>query len=262
MKSKAIIAIILATATMTACSNGSKESANSAHVDSLQIDSGTIVAESVIETKANEPLVEIVDTCMLRIYYPNYSRIDLVCGDMPKKDNDSVILVCAASYTAKYLDHFDHENIIGNHISGGKLYNGAPSKSYRGAFTFYDEKPHFAYDNWNEDYRQAASKGGCGFAQDMMIHDGGIVDHSREDSSKTLFRALCLINGKVAVADSKEEIPFGDFITNLLNAGATEAIYLDMGGWKHSWYRDESGNPVEIHPAPTKYATNWITFYR
>ena len=27
--------------------------------------------------------VEIVDTCNLWIYYPNYSRIDLVCGEMP-----------------------------------------------------------------------------------------------------------------------------------------------------------------------------------
>lgn len=44
---------------------------------------------------------------------------------------------------------------------------------------------------------------------------------------------------------------------------ATEALYLDMGpGWNYSWYRDENGNPVEIHSIPTEYATNWITFYQ
>ena len=153
-------------------------------------------------------------------------------------------------------------NIIGNHVSGGKLYNGVPSNTYKGAFSYYDDKPHFAYDNWNRDFKQASSKGGCGFAQDMIIHNGGIVNHWRDKKSRNLFRALCLIDGKVAIADSKEEIPLGDFITNLLNAGATEAIYLDMGGWKHSWYRDETGKAVDIYPSPTKYGTNWITFYK
>ncbi|MDE5850153.1 MAG: hypothetical protein K2H38_08425, partial [Muribaculaceae bacterium] len=192
---------------------------------------------------------------MLRIYYPNYSSIDLVCGEMPKKENDSVILVCAAAYTVKCLDHFEHTNIIGNHVSGGKLYQGSPNvpkapdkACYRGAFSFYDGKPHFAHDNWNKDFKLASSKGGCGFAQDMMIHKRGIVNHSRENSKRNLFRALCLIDGEVVVADSKEEIQFGDFIINLLNAGATEAIYLDMGGWKHSWYRDENGSAVDIYP--------------
>lgn len=206
--------------------------------------------------------VEILDTCGLRIYHPNYSHIDLVCGKMPQKSEDSVILVCAAAYTVKRLDHFEHTNIIGNHVSGGVLHKGAASKSYRGAFTFYDGQPHFTYDNWNGDFHQASTKGGCGFAQDMMIHKGGIVNHWREDSSKNQFRALCLIDGKVAVADSKEVLPFRDFIQNLINAGATEAIYLDMGGWKHSWRRDEKGDAVDIYPNPTKYGTNWITFYK
>ena len=257
-----------------AIATGCTESKSSQDTDSLPIkptgSNTTIVTTTATQSAATKHTpVEIVDTCNLRIYYPNYSRIDLVCGEMPKKSNDSVILVCVAAYTAKCLDHFDHGNIIGNHVSGGKLYNGAPMNvkkgekaCYRGAFSFYDGKPHFAYDNWNGDFRMAATKGGCGFAQDMMLHKGGIVNHWREDSSRNLFRALCLIDGKVAVADAKEILPFRDFIQNLINAGATEAIYLDMGGWKHSWRRDADGNAIDIHPSPTKYATNWITFYK
>lgn len=264
MKSKALIGIIMMATLVAACSNSGTEK-----VDSALVNSGTVASENVMDIKSTEPFVNIVDTCMLRIYYPKYSRIDLVCEEMPHKDNDSVILVCAAAYTKLCLDNFSHENIVGNHVSGGKLYKGANNAhkssekaSYRGAFSFYDGKPHFAYDDWNDDFRMASSKGGCGFAQDMMIHDGGIVNHSRKNNDEDLYRALCLINGKLAVVDSKEKIPFGDFITNLLNAGASEAIYLDMGGWKHSWYRDESGKAVDIHPSPTKFGTNWITFYK
>ena len=37
----------------------------------------------------------------------------------------------------------------------------------------------------------------------------------------------------------------------------------NMGlGWNYSWCRDSFGNPIEIHSLPTKFATNWITFYR
>lgn len=230
--------------------------------DSNKTDTASIpidVQETIIESK---PSIELEETYSFKIYYPNFSKIDLVCGDMPKKDNDSVIFVCAASYTAKCLDYFEHANIIGNHVSNGKQYSGAPSDTYRGAFSYYDGTPHFSYGNWNADLREASNKGGCLFAQDMMIHDGKIVVHWRNDNSKNLFRALSLINGRVAIVDSKESIPFGKFISLLTKIGATEAIYLDMGGWKHSWYRDENGNPIDIYPNPTKYGTNWITFYK
>ncbi len=254
LKTKNIIWLLVLALAAISCSNKETERAS---------DSINITEEfQDSDTKPN-PLVDIIDTCMLHIYFPHYSKIDLVCGEMPKKDNDSVILVCAAAYTLKYLDHFDHSNIVGNHVSGGKLYKGdSTSKSYRGAFSHYDGEPHFSHENWNVDFRKAVEKGGCLFAQDMMLHEGGIVNHSRKNDDEDLLRALCLINGKLAVADSNEKIPFGDFIQNLLQAGATEAIYLDMGGWKHSWYRDASGNPIDIHPSPTKYGTNWITFYK
>lgn len=107
------------------------------------------------------------------------------------------------------------------------------------------------------------TKGRCGFAQEMMIHKSGVVEHTRSDNNSNEFRALCLIDDKLAIADSKGVVKFGDFIQDLKKAGATEALYLDMGtGWNYSWYRDENGNPIEIHSYPTKYATNWITFYK
>lgn len=213
------------------------------------------------DTCRNIP-VETQETYSLRLYFPNYSNIDLICGKMPEKKDEDVIMVCAASYTSKRLNHFEHSNIIGNHVSGGNLYKGAVSNTYRGAFSFYDGQTHFSYDNWNDDIKEAVKKGGCLFAQDMMIHEGKIVKHWRKDESFNLFRALCLIDGRVAIVDSKRKISFGEFISLLLRINVTEAIYLDMGGWKHSWYRKDDGSAVDIYPPETKYGTNWITFYK
>lgn len=93
---------------------------------------------------------------------------------------------------------------------------------------------------------------GCVYSQEMMIHRGGIVNHSRANNDEDLFQALCLIDGKLAVVDSKGKTHFGDFIHNLSEAGATEAIYLDMGGWKHSCYRDKNCKAINIYPNPNK----------
>lgn len=207
--------------------------------------------------------VQVVDTLGLRIYYPNYSRIDLVCGDMPSKEDDSVIMFAEAAFTGELLDTFRHTNIAGDHVSNGKRYKGFLCKRNNGAFVYYNGKPKFVYRNYSAEFDKAASCVSCGFAQEMIIHNGKKVPHTRKAATTNEFRALCLIYGKVVLADSQGVMKFGDFINNLIKAETTEALYLDMGsGWNYSWYRDAEGNPIEIHPIPTKYATNWIAFFK
>jgi SanA protein len=206
--------------------------------------------------------VIVVDTCGLRVYYPQYSKIDLVCGSMPSKNDKSVIMFAEAAFTGELLDTFKHSNIAGDHVSAGKKERGFRCKRNTGAFLYYDGEAKFINQNISEALDKAAERGGCGFSQEMMIHNGNEVSHMRKSSNSNEFRALCKIGGKVAVVDTKGVMAFGDFINSLLKVGATEALYLDMGtGWNYSWYRDATGTPIEIHPAKTKYATNWITFY-
>lgn len=262
MKSYITIGILIA---ISGCNNSNKEQETGA-LSSIEGISPTEITIDTVQVEGTDkpvlPNVEVIEPIRLRIYYPNYSRIDLVCDKMPEKTDSTVIFMASAAYTVKCKEQFSHDNIIGNHVSGGQQYGGAPSDTYRGAFIYYNNSPKFIYNDWAKELRLAAENGGCGFAQDMMIHEGKEVDHWRESSSVNSFRALCLINGKVAIADSDGKTKFGDFISELLRACATEAIYLDMGGWNYSWYRDNDGKAIEIHPTPNKYATNWITFYK
>ena len=256
------IAILAAIA--TGCT-GSKSSKGTDSVPTEPTESDTaIVTTTATQPAATQPTpVEIADTCNLRIYYPNYSRIDLVCGEMPEKEDESVIMFAEAAFTGELLDSFKHKNIAGDHVSNGRREKGYRCKRNNGAFVWYDGKPKFCIDNYSPELDKAPRNGGCGFAQEMMIHGGKEVAHTRAADNTNEFRALCLIGGRVAIADSNGYMPFGDFIDNILKAGATEALYLDMGpGWNYSWYRDENGTLVELHPSPTKYATNWITFYK
>ncbi|MBQ0114280.1 MAG: hypothetical protein KBT10_00155 [Bacteroidales bacterium] len=213
---------------------------------------GTIMAEGTKREERNG----------LIIYHPSYSNIDLVCGTMPSQADKNVIFCGEAAFTGEYLKVFKHSNILGDHVSSGTRYKGSGCKRNTGAFIYYKGTYKFLYKNYSADLDIAAQNGGMGFGQEMMIHKGKRVPTIRKDSNKNEFRALCELNGKVCIIDTKGVSGFGDFINKLLSEGVTEALYLDMGpGWNYSWWRDSSGKSHLIHQQRMIYTTNWITFY-
>lgn len=218
--------------------------------------------KKVEEANALPPSTHKKEKNGLIIYTPQYSRINLVCGTMPSIEADSVIFCAEAAFTGECLKEFKRSNIGGNHVSGGTFYKGVGMGRNTGAFVYYGGKYRFVYkDGINDALKEAAANGGMGFCQEMMIHSGKRVPCKRKDSNKNEFRALCELDSVLCVIDSKGVSTFGDFIQNLLEAGVTEALYLDMGsGWNYSWYRDSTGTAHEIHKRRIPYTTNWITF--
>ena len=202
------------------------------------------------------------DTLGLIVLYPQYSSIDLVCGNMPEKSDNSVILVAEAAYTGELLNEFKHSNIAGDHVSKGKRYKGFKCKRNTGAFVYYNGRWKFCYKDYLQEMDKTAQNGGAAFGQEMIIHTGKLVEIARKDNNKNQFRALCSHDGKLCIAESKKVVPFGDFKKQLLALGVSDAIYLDMGpGWNHAWYRDKE-KIVELHPKLHNFCTNWITFYK
>lgn len=68
--------------------------------------------------------VTIKTTANLNVYYPEYSKIDLVCGQMPKAALKDVEFCCEAAFTGELLDEFKHSNIADNHICNGEMIKG------------------------------------------------------------------------------------------------------------------------------------------
>ena len=112
----AVVASVMAMVAMAACA---KEN------DADNGDVETVATSETTENKQKEYVLRI-DTLGLKVLYPEFSRVELVCGTMPSKDEEDVVLVLAAAYTGKCLKEFKHSNIVGMHVSGGKLYNGYP----------------------------------------------------------------------------------------------------------------------------------------
>ena len=66
--------------------------------------------------------VETTDN--LNVYYPEYSKIDLMCGQMPKAAQKDVEFCCEAAFTGELLEEFKHSNIADNHICNGVMKRG------------------------------------------------------------------------------------------------------------------------------------------
>lgn len=220
-------------------------------------------ASIAFRAKSAECLVERIDTCGLLILRPKFSRVDLVCGTMPTPQDKHVLLCAEACFTGTLSHTFNHRNVAGDHISGGRYHKGFRCKRNTGAFIYADGRWTFLHNNYTPQVKSAARPGSAAFAQEMIIHRGKAVSTTRKDTNRNQFRALCQVNGRLCIAESQAVTTFGDFKHALLQVGASEALYLDMGpGWNHAWYRPDSHTVTILHPRTHPYCTNWITFYR
>ena len=189
--------------------------------------------------------------------------MDMVCGEIPSVENDSIVLAFAGAFTGTMFDK-GHFNIAGDHVSGGTRFKGYSCKRNTGAFTWSPaSSPRFFYDDYSSALDKAAKEGGMGFAQEMMIHNGNAVGTTRPLGNRNVFRALCLDSeGELALYESQGIVTFGNFIDALLSQGVKEALYTDMGqGWNYCFYRLNANpsSPKYLHDQPLPYASNFIT---
>lgn len=161
------------------------------------------ITRTIEAVRTEKALMERTDTCNLIILYPHYNKIDLVCGNMPEKKDTTVVMCAAACYTGECLKTFRHNNIAGDHVSGGVRYKGYGCKRNTGAFIYYGGEWRFVYRDYNHALDEAARKGGMAFAQELMIHNGKIMQTIREDDNRNQFRSLCQIGNRLCIIECK-----------------------------------------------------------
>lgn len=210
--------------------------------------------------------VTVETTENLNVYYPEYSRIDLVCGHMPKAAQKDVEFCCEAAFTGELLNEFKHSNIADNHICNGVMKKGYRCKTNTGGFVWGKGKWKFMR---KADFPNDTNGWNMGFCQLLIIHNAEARPiGSKMRKNRTVYRALCEKNGKLCIIESKKVVTYEDFVKYLVEFKVKYALYLDMGsGWNYAWYRDKDGKVIERFPeskrSPSyKYRTNWITFYK
>jgi hypothetical protein len=94
----------------------------------------SIIVLLAIATCGNSTTIET--TVNLNVYYPEYTKIDLVCGQMPKVAQKNVEFCCEAAFTGELLNEFKHSNIADNHICNGVMKKGYRCKANTGGFVW------------------------------------------------------------------------------------------------------------------------------
>ncbi len=214
----------------------------------------------VAETTAADPYIIIDSTSQLTVYYPQFSRVDLVCEQMPRINETDVVMCCAAAFTGEQQETFSHANIAGDHVSGGVFYNGYACSSNTGSFVFYGDYWRFIPSCHSDSITKAADTGGMAFSQIMLVYNGRRCPSHVKGRSR--FRALCEKDGMLCIVESRRLQDFDFFVRSVMDYGVTHALYLQPGkGWNYAWYRDNAGMVHIMHPKTHDYSTNWITFY-
>ncbi|MCQ2975910.1 MAG: hypothetical protein MJ211_14005 [Bacteroidales bacterium] len=167
----------------------------------------------------------------------------------------------AGAFTGKgYEKGFNHKLIAGDHVSDGVRYNGYPCERNTGAFVYYNGHYYFLYLHYIHELDLAARGKGMGVAQEMIIHNGLLLQTTRDDVNQNKFRALCEIDDALCVVEPQKPISYGAYKDCLQALRITEALYLDMGGWSYSWYRDEAGELHRRFPNNREFLTNALVF--
>ena len=208
----------------------------------------------------------IETTTNLNVYYPEYTKIDLVCGQMPKSSQKDVEFCCEAAFTGELLNEFKHSNIADSHICNGAMKKGYRCKANTGGFVWGKGKWKFMR---KVDYPTSTNGWDMGFCQLLIIKDDAVRPiGAKMKNNRNIYRALCEKNGKLCIIESKKVMTYEFFVKCLSSYKVTQALYLDMGrGWNYAWYRNKEGKVKEIFPesksaSSYKFRTNWITFYK
>ncbi len=227
------------------------------HVDIPEsIDASKMAAEEIVP----DDETVIYNTGTVYVFFPEYSKIDLVCKDRPSKSDDSITWCSGAAFQHAVRLDFSHENIEGDHASNGELYHSPHHKDAYVAFTYSRNGVSFEFDKEAEAIKEAADAGGSGFMQFGLIRNKeSVMDFDRPRAR--CYRTLAELNGAVCIIDSVNMLHFDEFMDELKRLGVTNAIYMDMGaGWNYSWYRNAAGKVVTLFGLPVPWSHNWVVF--
>ena len=177
--------------------------------------------------------VTVETTVNLNVYYPEYTKIDLVCEQMPKAAQKDVEFCCEAAFTGELLNEFKHSNIADNHICNGEMKKGYRCKANAGGFVWGKGKWKFMR---KADYPTEANGWNMGFCQLLIIKDSAVRPiGAKMKNNRTIYRALCEKDGKLCIIESKKVMTYEFFVNCLSAYKVTHALYLDMcRGWNYA----------------------------
>lgn len=108
---------------------------------------------------------------------------------------------------------------------------------------------------------RAGANQGTVLLQELLVFEG----KNQRQAGGSVFQRRALVefaNHRFAVVESMtDDLEIKQFADDLLELGAKNALYLDMGDWDEGWYREGSGVTTLGHRRThTARQSNWLVF--
>ena len=172
----------------------------------------------------------------LRVYLPLNSTPHLEVGyGVADHREDHILFFQAADVRAD-----NNKKIVGAFVLRGQPLSWGLSK--RGYCAIIDGKVTVGVADNSPLFEQATEKNGDFFRQYPLVDGGRLVEN--ELKNKSIRRALCEIDGHIAVVESQTTESLHDFAQALVDAGVQDAIYL-VGSTAMGWCVDTDGNETK-----------------
>src|ERR1043165_3042189 len=161
----------------------------------------------------------------------------------------------------------DSYKVDGLYIDNGKVHNrGSVNHSLGGGIKMVDGEceifPTQKGKLLDEAFITAAEKQKASFFQQIQMIEKG-TGATYKDKKLFQRRAIVKMKGnRTAVIESREHITLASFTKDLLEFGAVDAIYTDMGAWDEGWWRSDDGktNTIGRMKTQTDKQCNWVVF--
>ena len=181
----------------------------------------------------------------------------------PDKKDKNVLLCIAAAFTqlengkvdgAYAVDGKIHQTKFNHHL-GGAIFLEA------GGCEIYPlKKP--AGDSIDAEDKKKIKDGKASFFQQIQIIVNGVAEKFK-DVKLFQRRAIVIMNDKsIAIIESVDAITLATFSNDLVELGAYNALYTDMGSWDEGWYRESNGEIkiIGTDKSQTARQSNWVMF--
>jgi len=228
--------------------------------DSTRQDATTTILNN--EKKESSIRIEILNNSQFICFTPIDCQLEYVVETPPATSDSTIMLSMAASFTGQRMETFKYSNICGTYLADSVVYNrnSGITTNIDASFAYWNDSAYFAKGKDKDLLDSAIKNNGVFFMQKHVLCNG---ERGQMNLTKlTIYRVLAKHNDKLCVIQNTQPMTYPSFVDKLEEIGVRDAIYLDMGGWKYSWYRNNEGKVIEIFPTSndTKYQTNWIVF--
>lgn len=190
----------------------------------------------------------------------------------PNQKDTSVLLCIAAAFTS-----LDNGKVDGAYAVDGVVKQEVPNMRLGGGIMINNKTcdifPYHAFPppsgivkdpTLKADMQKKIKAGKFSFFQQIQMIVNGNAERFFDEK---LFQRRAIVtfkDKKVAIIESQQAITLATFAKDLVELGAYNALYTDMGSWDEGWYRDSSGKiqVIGTSKSQTDKQSNWVYFQK